>query len=82
VYDNPDYLDITRTAPQAILTCGGGVHSCLGAHLARVELVEALRVLTQHLPNPRRVGPAPWNPIIGISGPTTLPIEFETRLAS
>jgi cytochrome P450 len=82
VYDDPDRLDITREAPPAILTFGGGVHYCLGAHLARIELVEALRVITQHMPNPRRTGPAPWKPIIGISGPTTLPIEFETRLAS
>jgi cytochrome P450 len=82
VYDNPDCLDITRTVPPAILTFGGGVHYCLGAHLARVELVEALRMITQHMPNPRRTGPAPRKPIIGISGPTTLPIVFETRLAS
>jgi cytochrome P450 len=82
VYDDPDRLDITRTAPPAILTFGGGVHYCLGAHLARLELIEALRVITRRMPNPRRTGPAPWKPIIGISGPTTLPIEFETRRAS
>lgn len=74
--------DITREAPPAILTFGGGVHYCLGAHLARVELVEALRTITQHMQKPRRVGPAPWKPIIGISGPTTRPIEFEARPAS
>ena len=77
VYDDPDRLDITRDAPPAILTFGGGVHYCLGAHLARLELVEALRVITRRIHNPRRTGPAPWKPIIGISGPTTLPIEFD-----
>jgi cytochrome P450 len=82
VYDDPDHLDITRVATPPILTFGGGVHYCLGAHLARVELVEALRMITRHMPNPRRVGPAPWKPIIGISGPTTLPIEYATRLAN
>lgn len=81
MYDDPDHFDITRAAPPAIMTVGGGVHYCLGAHLARLELIEALRVITQHMPNPRRVGPAPRKPITGISGPTTLPIEFETRLA-
>jgi cytochrome P450 len=42
-YDNPDRLDITREGAPAMLAFGGGVHYCLGAHLARVELAEALR---------------------------------------
>ncbi|WP_006247720.1 cytochrome P450 [Mycolicibacterium tusciae] len=78
VYDNPARLDITRDGPPAILTFGGGVHYCLGAHLARLELTEALCVITRRIHNPRRSGPAPWKPIIGISGPTTLPVEFDT----
>ncbi|MDX6655045.1 MAG: hypothetical protein QOH18_2315 [Solirubrobacterales bacterium] len=78
VYDAPERLDITREDPPAMLTFGGGVHYCLGAHLARVELTEALRVITARLPNPRRSGPAPWKVITGITGPTTLPIEFDT----
>ena len=36
-----------------MLTFGGGVHYCLGAQLARIELVEALRVITQRMRNPR-----------------------------
>jgi cytochrome P450 len=77
VYDQPDRLDITRVAPPAMLTLGGGVHYCLGAHLARVELAEALRVITRRMPNLRRTGPAPWRPPTELSGPTTLPVEFE-----
>ncbi len=34
VYDDPDRLDITRGGPAPMLTFGGGVHHCLGAHLA------------------------------------------------
>ena len=78
VYDDPDRLDITRVAPSAMLTFGGGVHYCLGSHLARAELVEALIVMTRRMPNVRRTGPAPWKPLTGISGPITLPIEFDT----
>ena len=78
VYDDPGRLDITRDAPAPMLTFGGGVHYCLGSHLARAELVEALTVITRRMPNARRTGPAPWKPLTGISGPVTLPIEFDT----
>jgi cytochrome P450 len=77
VYDQPDRLDISRTDPPAMLTFGGGVHYCLGSHLARLELTEALRVITQRMPNARRTGPAPWKAISGITGPTTLPLAFD-----
>jgi cytochrome P450 len=76
-YDGPDRLDITREGPAGMLTFGGGIHYCLGAHLARAELAEALTVITRRLPNPRRSSPAPWKPLMGITGPTTLPIEFD-----
>ena len=79
VYDEPDRLDITREAPPAMLTFGGGVHYCLGAPLAKRELAEALTVMTERMPHPRRTGPAPWKPIVAITGPTTVPIEFEAR---
>lgn len=77
VFRDPDRLDITRMDPPAILTFGGGVHYCLGAHLARVELTEALRVITQRMPNPRRTGPAPWKTLSGVTGPTALPLAFD-----
>ncbi len=77
VYDDPDRLDITREGPASMLTFGGGIHYCLGAHLARAELAEALTVITRRMPNPRRTGPAPWKPLMGITGPTALPIEFD-----
>jgi cytochrome P450 len=77
VFDDPDRLDITREGPATMLTFGGGIHYCLGAHLARAELTEALTVITRRMPNPHRGGPAPWKPLMGITGPTTLPIEFD-----
>jgi cytochrome P450 len=76
VYDEPDRFDITREGVPAVLTFGGGVHYCLGANLARLELAEALRILTQRMPEPSRAGPAPWKPMMGLSGPITLPVQF------
>jgi cytochrome P450 len=82
VYDDPDRLDITREGPHAMLTFGGGMHYCLGVHLTRIERAEALRVITAKMSNPRRTGPAQWRSITELSGPKTLPFEFEARLAS
>ena len=77
VYQDPERLDITRGSPPAILNFGGGVHYCLGSHLARLELTEALRVITKLMPNPRQTGLAPWKGMAGITGPITLPLEFD-----
>ena len=76
IYDDPDRFDISRDAAPAVLTFGGGIHYCLGANLARLELSEALKILTRRIKDPSRSGPAPWKPMLGLSGPTTLPIEF------
>jgi cytochrome P450 len=76
VYDDPDRVDISREGVPAVLTFGGGMHYCLGANLARLELAEALKILTKRMPEPSRTGPAPWKPMMGLSGPRTLPIEF------
>ncbi|MCV7298286.1 cytochrome P450 [Mycobacterium barrassiae] len=76
IYDDPYRFDITRTEAPAVLSFGGGIHYCLGANLARLELAEALRIVTRRIVNPKRTGPAPWKPMMGLSGPLTLPIEF------
>jgi cytochrome P450 len=77
VYDNPEQLDITRKDAPAMQTFGAGMHYCLGANLARLELAEALSVMTQRMPNARPAGPAPWKPLTALTGPATLPIEFD-----
>ncbi|MGQ9351881.1 cytochrome P450 [Mycolicibacterium gilvum] len=76
LYDDAERLDLRREGAPAILTFGGGVHYCLGANLARRELAEALRILAARLPNPRISGEAPWKPMLGMTGPTALELEF------
>ena len=77
VFDDPDRFDITRDGPAPTLTFGGGIHYCLGVHLAKAELSEALAAMARRMPNLRLVGPAPWKPLFGVSGPLTLPVEFD-----
>jgi cytochrome P450 len=77
IYDDPDRFDITRKELPPILTFGAGVHFCLGANLARLEIAEALKAVTRRIASPRRTGPAPWKPVAGLSGPTSLPIAFD-----
>jgi cytochrome P450 len=57
VFADPDRFDVTRDAANH-LSFGAGVHHCLGAQLARVELQEAFRGLIGRLPGLRLAVPA------------------------
>ena len=57
VFADPDRFDVTRDAASH-LSFGAGVHHCLGAQLARVELQEAFRGLIGRLPGLRLAVPA------------------------
>ncbi|MEZ4330308.1 MAG: cytochrome P450 [Myxococcota bacterium] len=52
VYDDPDRFELDRRSKHQ-LAFGWGQHYCLGAHLARAELVVALDVLLERLPRMR-----------------------------
>jgi cytochrome P450 len=67
VFDDPDRLDIART-PNAHLGFGLGIHYCVGAPLARVEIAAALTALTDKLPGLRLVGEPPRRPEFVIRG--------------
>ena len=54
VFDRADEFDPGRD-PNPHLAFGAGVHFCLGAPLARMELVESLRLLTETMPGLRLV---------------------------
>lgn len=57
VFSDPDQFDISR-APANHLAFGAGVHHCLGAQLARLELQEAFRGLLSRVPGLRLAVPA------------------------
>jgi unspecific monooxygenase len=52
IFKTPEMFDITRN-PNPHLAFGLGLHYCIGAPLARVELQAALQTLTQRLPELR-----------------------------
>ena len=77
MYVEPDRFDITREGAAPMQSFGAGAHYCLGANLARREMAQALAVMSHRMHNPRRDGLAQWKPMVGISGPATLPIAFD-----
>jgi hypothetical protein len=78
VFNHPDELDLARTY-NPHLAFGHGVHHCLGAPLARMELQVALAALTSRLPDLRlAVPPAeiPWRSDRLVRGVRALPVTW------
>ncbi|HEY8303414.1 MAG TPA: cytochrome P450 [Solirubrobacteraceae bacterium] len=70
-------FDITAERPKArALTFGAGVHYCLGANLARLELEEGLSFLARNMPLLELDGEPVFESILGIYGLAELPIRF------
>ncbi|HTA72850.1 MAG TPA: cytochrome P450, partial [Gemmatimonadaceae bacterium] len=73
----PDEFDIAADRGRArALTFGAGVHYCLGANLARLELREALTFMAERMPGLRLDGQVEYETIMGIYGLARLPIAF------
>ena len=77
VYAEPERFDITREDAPPMQTFGAGAHYCLGANLARREIADALVVMSGRMKNLRHDGLAMWKPMVGITGPATLPVAFD-----
>ncbi len=59
------------------MSFGGGVHSCLGAHLARLEGRDAITRLVRRFPNFELATDQPeWNGRIVLRGLTRLPLTI------
>ena len=50
-FDDPDIFDVTRKRAARHISFGHGIHFCLGAPLARMELRIVLELLTQLAPD-------------------------------
>ncbi|MEV4316341.1 cytochrome P450 [Actinocrispum sp. NPDC049592] len=78
VFRDPDTLDITRQ-PNPHMGFGHGIHHCLGAQLARLELAVALEVLLDRLPGLEFAVPPrdlTWRMGNALRALATLPVRF------
>lgn len=78
VFENPDTFDVERWPNRHVAFGGYGVHHCLGASLARLELKilfeEVLaRMPDVHIPDPSRLKRRPSNFITGLE---EMPVAF------
>jgi cytochrome P450 len=73
-----DRFDIERE-PNRHLGFGRGIHFCLGAPLARLEVKTALNAMLDRLPGTWRVADVPLEPIKSfiVFGPKHLPLKWE-----
>ena len=75
--DDADRIDLRRANAREHMSFGGGVHSCLGAHLARLEGRVAISTLVRRFPNLELATDAPeWNGRIVLRGLASLPLAI------
>jgi cytochrome P450 len=78
-YGHPDDLDFHRTDAPPHMTFGYGNHHCLGSHLARMMLQEAISALLTRFPHLQLAAPShqvAWNTASIWRYPLTLPIGW------
>jgi cytochrome P450 len=74
VFAEPDMLDLARD-PNPHIGFGAGIHFCLGAPLARIELAESLGAILREAPGLRPVVEPVWKPGFVLRGLESLQIE-------
>lgn len=79
MFPEPDRFDPRRANAAASLSFSGGSRHCMGVHLARAEMREALPILARAMPGLRLDGPGQWRPNSAmLLGPESMPVRFET----
>lgn len=74
VFDDPDRLDVGR-ADNPHISFGAGIHFCLGAPLARIELIESFGALMDRAPELELVREPVWKPGYVIRGLESLDVR-------
>lgn len=79
-FAHPDAFDETRPDARAHLAFGAGIHTCIGAQLARKEMITAFNVVLDRLKNPRfqpGKNAFRYSPSILLRGVLELHVEFD-----
>ena len=72
-----DQLDLRRVDARGHMSFGGGFHSCLGAHLARLEGQVAITTLVRRFPGVELAAATlQWNGRIVLRGLAKLPVTL------
>jgi cytochrome P450 len=71
-----DVLDVTRSDATQHLQFGGGIHHCLGAHLARLQAEVALTALLTRLTDLSATGDIEWSPRMTLRSVAALPLSY------
>jgi cytochrome P450 len=80
VFDNPNQFDITRS-PNKHLSFGFGIHYCLGAMLARMELKAFFAELVPRLESIELNGEPALMKTIFVGGHKRLPVKYSVSSA-
>lgn len=74
-FPDPDRFEIGR-APNRHVAFGLGIHYCLGAPLARIEMDIAFRALLKDMPRPRLIEKKiQWRPLMGVRSLVDLTLQ-------
>lgn len=82
IFPEPDKINVTRTNLKEHLALGYGIHYCVGAPLARVEMVAVFEALTERLPS-LRLGindTLEYVPNISFRGPLRLNVAWDEKI--
>jgi cytochrome P450 len=74
-FPDPDHIDASRS-PNPHVAFGGGIHFCVGAPLARLEMEVALPILFQRLPRLRLAERPRYRDSYHFHGLAALPVEW------
>lgn len=76
-FSHPDQFDISRH-PNPHIAFGHGIHSCIGAALARLEARIALSTFLENVESFELASSDPWLPrqALHVHGPSHLPLRF------
>ena len=79
VFEGPFAFDAARGNASSHLAFGTGVHFCLGANLARMELRTFFRELLPRLESIELAGPAEYTAATFVGAPKRVPIRYRLR---